>query len=75
MNWAVPCSAYFSKRSASIARASGPYFSKKLFSSFLTRSARSRRVREMAEQVERIGFRLVARHPQQVEVDAALLQL
>jgi hypothetical protein len=28
-----------------IARDSGPYFSKKAFSSFLTRSARSRRVR------------------------------
>jgi hypothetical protein len=30
---------------------------------------------EMAQEVERIGFRLVARHPQLVEVDAALLQL
>ena len=79
-NCAVPCSAYFSSRSVSIARASGPYFSKKFFSSFLTRSARSRRVRNgplkarwhSRSKGSASGWLLDC--SQLIEIDAALFQ-
>ena len=73
----MPCSAYLSSSSLRIWRASGPYSSKKSLRPVRTLAASAERGVEgdVAEQVERIGFRVSSGFGQMFEVDAATGEL
>ena len=80
MNWAVPCSAYFSSSSSRICAGLGPVLLEEVLLLLaqplgpLAAGAQRGVEGEVAEQVERVGVGLVGGLGQLVEVDAALRQ-